>query len=385
MGMHVHNVNSYIQWTSVAYTHVHIIYIEFLKDVVDLLNPKDKCSGESSVSAVDAECEPLDVHLIQEEDETQVAAMPSSASTSKSSPPTFFRSKYTQTTAIKPTARSVKTQTFIDATSSFFQEMKQSLCVSESLAENLPVSEPKGQPCRVAQASGIQEKEFEVEEVSSASEESELVEQESEYSSSTEASATESEDTCEEEDVKTRIVLQQGKPPQEQIKFVVFEEAVLEVFGACSRCGSKCTVTIESQRGSSCRISSCCTRETSHNLEWMTGPMVNGMPVFHLLLASGVLATGMESSKVLRLFAALKIPNLRQRELSSIFKYYVIPTVYNVWRKEQLSRLNEISGKSIVVASDMRVDSPGHSGLFGSGSTLDMDRNIILDTQVVKV
>ena len=117
----------------------------------------------------------------------------------------------------------------------------------------------------------------------------------------------------------------------------------------------------------------------------MTGPTVNGMPVFHLLFAFGVLATGVESSKVLRLFAALKIPNLRQRELSNIFKYHVIPTVYNVWHKEQSSRLNEIDGKSVVVASDMRVVSPGHSGLFGSGSTLDVDRNIILDTQVIKV
>ena len=33
----------------------------------------------------------------------------------------------------------------------------------------------------------------------------------------------------------------------------------------------------------------------------------------------------------------------------------------------------------------MRVDSPGHSGLPGSGSTLDMGRNIILDTQIIKV
>ncbi|CAB3997272.1 Hypothetical predicted protein [Paramuricea clavata] len=117
----------------------------------------------------------------------------------------------------------------------------------------------------------------------------------------------------------------------------------------------------------------------------MTGPTVNGMPIFHLLLASGVLATGMECSKVLRLFAALKIPNVKQRELSNIFKYYAIPTVYNVWQKEQLSRLNEIDGKSVVVASDMRVDSPGHSGLFGSGSTMDMDRNTILDTQSTEV
>ena len=33
----------------------------------------------------------------------------------------------------------------------------------------------------------------------------------------------------------------------------------------------------------------------------------------------------------------------------------------------------------------MRVDSPGHCGVFGSGSTLDVDRNVILDTQVIKV
>ena len=32
-----------------------------------------------------------------------------------------------------------------------------------------------------------------------------------------------------------------------------------------------------------------------------------------------------------------------------------------------------------------RVDSPGHSGLLGSGSTLDVDRNLVLDTQIVQV
>ena len=52
---------------------------------------------------------------------------------------------------------------------------------------------------------------------------------------------------------------------------------------------------------------------------------------------------------------------------------------------EQSARLREIEGVPIVIASDMRVDSPGHSGLFGSGSTLDMKRNVILDTQVIKV
>ena len=52
---------------------------------------------------------------------------------------------------------------------------------------------------------------------------------------------------------------------------------------------------------------------------------------------------------------------------------------------EQSARLREIEDEPIIIASDMRVDSPGHSGLFGSGSTLEMKRNVILDTQVIKV
>jgi solute carrier family 8 (sodium/calcium exchanger) len=182
-----------------------------------------------------------------------------------------------------------------------------------------------------------------------------------------------------------RTILIEGKPPQDQMKFVVFEEAILHVFGKCYQCGSKTTITVESQIGSCCKICSSCTVENTHYYEWTTGPLTNKMPTFHLLLASGILATGMETSKVLRLFDCLKIPNVKQRELSNIFKNYVIPGIYSVWRTEQNARMKEIEGEQIVVASDMRVDSPGHSGLFGSGSTLDMGRNIILDTQVIKV
>ena len=47
--------------------------------------------------------------------------------------------------------------------------------------------------------------------------------------------------------------------------------------------------------------------------------------------------------------------------------------------------LSGVQGKSIEIASDKRVDSPGHSGLFGAGSTLDLERNIINDTQIIKV
>ncbi|CAB4019318.1 Hypothetical predicted protein, partial [Paramuricea clavata] len=80
----------------------------------------------------------------------------------------------------------------------------------------------------------------------------------------------------------------------------------------------------------------------------------------------------------------LNIPNVKRRQLSKILKNYVIPAVYKVWQVEQYARLREIENEPIIIASDMRVDSPGHSGLFGSGSTLEMKRNVILDSQVIK-
>ena len=108
--VHNVNVNSCNGHKSLIYIYTCLYYI--LKDVVELLNPesemsREECSGESSISAVEAECEPqpLDVDVIEEEDETQVATMPSSASASETSPCTFLRAKYTQTTAFKPTTR----------------------------------------------------------------------------------------------------------------------------------------------------------------------------------------------------------------------------------------------------------------------------------------
>jgi hypothetical protein len=71
---------------------------------------------------------------------------------------------------------------------------------------------------------------------------------------------------------------------------------------------------------------------------------------------------------------------VKRRELSNILKNYGIPAVYEVWQKEQSARLKEIEGKPVVIASDMRVDSPGHSG-----TKHHIVRNIILDTQIIKV
>lgn len=69
---------------------------------------------------------------------------------------------------------------------------------------------------------------------------------------------------------------------------------------------------------------------------------------------------------------------------STLQSTYAISAVFNIWNREKDRLVHELQGTSRVIASDMRADSPGHSGLFGSRSSLD-EKNIVLGTQVIKV
>ena len=326
----------------------------------------------------------LEAELIDEPD-----PRPSTSET-REDIPSYCQNRSTQTVRRRGT-RSVRTQTVVGSQTKRLLEcpsFSETQAVSELTAvlRDIDNAQPDGEP-KEAVVDDFPEKTSTITEVdiesttSSISEESAASHIPVDVSSSTESDESSEEDP----DFDKRTVLVEAKPPQDQIKFIVFEESILDVFGRCVQCGSKCVVTAENQIGSCFKICIACSANSEHYFEWTIGPCVSKMAAFHLLLASAILTTGMESSKVLRLFQALKIPNLKQRELSNILKFYTIPAVYNVWNAEQSARLREAEGKPIVIVSDMRVDSPGHSGLFGSGSTLDMTRNVILDTQVIKV
>lgn len=182
-----------------------------------------------------------------------------------------------------------------------------------------------------------------------------------------------------------QTTLTSDKCYKDQIKFVVWEESIANVFRFCFKCHALCRVVLESKIGTYCKISVLCPLHSEHNFSWTTGPVSNRLPVLNLMISSSIVSTGVEPSKILRFMDSLNILTIKLREFSNLQSAYVIPAVFNVWKKEQLSLLDGIKDEPICIASDMRVDSPGHCGVFGSGSTLDVDRNVILDTQVIKV
>ena len=74
------------------------------------------------------------------------------------------------------------------------------------------------------------------------------------------AVSTESETDSSEDEIEKdqRIVLQKGKTPQQQVKLIVFKEAIIQAFRKCRQCGSNCTISLESLVGSSCYICVSC-------------------------------------------------------------------------------------------------------------------------------
>ncbi|CAB3994890.1 Hypothetical predicted protein [Paramuricea clavata] len=184
---------------------------------------------------------------------------------------------------------------------------------------------------------------------------------------------------------KDRVLLSREKSIENQLKFIICEESIAHIFGICQKCGSSCSVSIGNRIGSYCMIYISCSSNQNHDISWSTGPLINRLPAMNLLITSTILSTGMESNKTLRFMESLNILCIKRREMSNLQSTYAIPAIFNMWRLEQQSLINGIKDKPVIIASDMRVDSPGHSGLLGSGSTLDVEQNVILDTQVIKV
>jgi len=267
--------------------------------------------------------------------------LPSTSGTCEVNVFSLYRNRSTQTLKRRGT-RSVRTQTVMARSSSPTKPVLEGHAVgkvTDVVTESKPIGEPTDVDDLAVQTAPTTE--VDVESIASSVSKESLASNISVDEISSADSDESIEENAEDPEYDKRTILVEGKPPQEQIKFIVFEQAILDVFGQCVRCGSKCVITVENQIGSCCKICIACSSDSEHYFEWTTGPCVFKMAAFHLLLASGVLATGMEALKVLRLFEGLKFLNVKQRELSSILKCYTIPAVYNVWNAEQSARLEE--------------------------------------------
>lgn len=66
-------------------------------------------------------------------------------------------------------------------------------------------------------------------------------------------------------------------------------------------------------------------------------------------------------------------------------RVYLIPSVLDVWSRQQNEVIQEVQDKRLVLGGDARCDSPGHSAKYGSYTLMELETNKILDVQLVQV
>ena len=91
-----------------------------------------------------------------------------------------------------------------------------------------------------------------------------------------------------------QIILTSGKSVKDQLKFIICEGSIAwyiaTTFGMCLKCGSCCSVLITSIIGSYYKILISCSSSAEHNISWSTGPLMNRLPAFNLLIAATVVS-----------------------------------------------------------------------------------------------
>ena len=166
-------------------------------------------------------------------------------------------------------------------------------------------------------------------------------------------------------------------------KFIVFESCLKEAFSKCSSCSAEANVEVKDIVGTMVVIQ--CTCPFGHSRIWNSQPQHNSLPWGNLLIAAGILFSGDSPSKVLSLFHHVGIPSISLRTYHLMQRVYLIPSVLDVWSRQQNEVIQQVQDKRLVLGGDARCDSPGHSAKYGSYTLMELETNKILDVQLVQV
>ena len=244
-----------------------MIYIDLYKNLSELLESDSSTTDEESATDEKSCASAEENNPTPDTDDVRVDE---EAASSKQSIETLshvaVRTKSTQIT-FKLKKRSIRTQTLVTATSTFFHTKSQVEQAPEVPSENVNIENPNSETEGMTTTTTTQQpnksthflENEKIDEEAYAESDDNANKQDRDYipagAVSTESETDSSEDEIEKDQ---RIVLQQGKTPQQQVKLIVFEEAIIQAFRKCRQCGSNCTISLESLVGSSCYICVSC-------------------------------------------------------------------------------------------------------------------------------
>ena len=171
--------------------------------------------------------------------------------------------------------------------------------------------------------------------------------------------------------------------PQEDVKFLVFEKELHELFKRCQECGEAVMKKETSTQGTQLYVTLKCTN--GHIKFWKSQPMLKGMPAGNLLMASSILLSGATYTKIASLAEILNLNFFSEKTFYNIQDTYLFPVISEVWEEEQNSVYAELQDEELWLSGDGRCDSPGHNAKYGTYTMIDQDSDKIVEFQIVQV
>ncbi|XP_056619487.1 uncharacterized protein LOC130433578 isoform X2 [Triplophysa dalaica] len=141
------------------------------------------------------------------------------------------------------------------------------------------------------------------------------------------------------------------KTPQDMVKYLVYEDRLLELFKICPTCSRVCRA-VTFINGTFLSVTQKCLHQSClFTREWKSQPLLSSTPAGNLHLSAAVYYTG---SSFIQTNKTNQLVGLKQKQNVSLG------------------------------GGDMRADSPGRCAKYGSYSMMDLSTNKIVDIQLVQ-
>lgn len=175
-------------------------------------------------------------------------------------------------------------------------------------------------------------------------------------------------------------------PPHEDTKYIVFETKLLDLFKLCRDCRSGNVCISKRLMGTLLIITVECYSCTSTN-KWESQPFYQSRPAGNLLLSAATLFAGGSWTMMRRILSHLRLVCIADQTFYTIQRDILQPAIECRWSEEQQRVVGQLqsTGTPLVIASDGRADSPGHSAKFGVYTGLEATLNKIVDLELVQV
>ncbi|XP_062600016.1 uncharacterized protein LOC134261608 isoform X2 [Saccostrea cucullata] len=185
--------------------------------------------------------------------------------------------------------------------------------------------------------------------------------------------------------IDSEDLLEADRGDRRGMKFIVYHSQLMDLFATCPRCASPSLADIVHSKGTfiSVRQECGCCR---FSRIWSSQPLIGAIPAGNFELSCAILFSGSLPTKSIRMLQFMDIATISVRTFMNHQQHYLHPTILSVWKNHQNQYVQQIqdSGQPVRLGGDGRADTPGHCAKFGSYTAMDLDKNIVIDVQLVQ-